>query len=351
MSGTDSKTVYFSAAARDYLLVLRKPAGSWQPRSHAVAVLTDLSDVRSATRRGGVWLAGLTACGISLLAFLGHRIARTITLPVGELANMAGQIASGNRAVRVDVRRQDEVGALAHSLNSMAERLSRYEQQVADQSRLLTLGELSAKVAHEIRNPLTAIKMQLQLLEDEIPTAAGPRLATLLDEVRRLELIVAATLQLGRPDQLSRRPLDLNALVAEVLDLVGPQFRHRHIVISSSLATGLPECQLDADRIKQIMLNLLNNAADELPNGGHIGVSTRLLATRGIALEVSDSGPGIPVDKRDTLFEQTSSYKSSGFGLGLRVTRELVELHGGTIEVADSELGGVLIRVIFPAEI
>jgi signal transduction histidine kinase len=264
---------------------------------------------------------------------------------------MAGQIASGNRAVRVDVRRQDEVGALAHSLNSMADRLSRYEQQVADQSRLLTLGELSAKVAHEIRNPLTAIKMQLQLLEDEVPAAARPRLATLLDEVRRLELIVAATLQLGRPDQLSRRALDLNALVTEVLDLVGPQFGHRHIATTLSLATGLPQCQLDADRVKQIMLNLLNNAADELPNGGHIRVSTKKLVTGGIALEISDSGPGIPVEKREALFEQTSSGKSSGFGLGLRVTRELVELHGGTIEVADGELGGVLIRVIFPVEI
>ena len=98
----------------------------------------------------------------------------------------------------MDIRRQDEVGALGISLNSMADRLERYEQQVADQSRLLTLGELSAKVAHEIRNPLTAIKMQLQLLEDEASAEAKPRLDALLDEVRRLELIVATTLQLGR---------------------------------------------------------------------------------------------------------------------------------------------------------
>jgi len=348
--GTSRETIYFSSGGSDYLLVLHKPEGSWQPQTRAVAVLSDLSDVRSATRRGGFWLAGLTAFGISLLAFLGHRIALSITVPVGELAAMAGLIAAGDRSARVDIRRQDEVGALGISLNSMADRLERYEQQVADQSRLLTLGELSAKVAHEIRNPLTAIKMQLQLLEDEASAEAKPRLDALLDEVRRLELIVATTLQLGRPEQLSRQPLNLNSLVTEILDLVGPQFRHRHIDLTTTLAGHLPACPLDADRVKQIMLNLLNNAADELPRGGRIIVGTRLVPARGIALEVADSGPGISMDKRESLFDQSTSGKPSGFGLGLRVTRELVELHSGTIEVADSELGGALIRVVFPVE-
>jgi signal transduction histidine kinase len=348
--GTSRDTIHFSSGARDYLLVLHRPDGQWQPRGRAVAVLTDLSDVRRATRRGGLWLAGLAACGISLLALLGHRIARSITVPVGELANMASHIAAGNRTVRVNIHRQDEVGALALSLNSMADRLEMYEQQVADQSRLLTLGEMSAKVAHEIRNPLTAIKMQLQLLEDGAPEAARPRLAALLDEVRRLELIVATTLQLGRPEQLSRQAMDLNGPVKEVLDLVGPQLQHRHIVTTATLGNGLPECLLDANRVKQILLNLINNAADELTRGGRINVGTRLLTDRKIALEVADSGPGIAPDMRESLFDRTRSGKSSGFGLGLRVTRELVELHGGTIEVAASELGGVLIRVIFPVE-
>ena len=123
------------------------------------------------------------------------------------------------------------------------------------------------------------------------------------------------------------------------------------VMAYNEMQTDLPECRLDADRVKQIMLNLLNNAADELPQGGSIRVSTSLLHARGIALDIADSGPGIPPHKRETLFDQAHSGKPSGFGLGLRVTRELVELHGGAIEVADSELGGVLVRVIFPVEI
>jgi signal transduction histidine kinase len=348
--GSIRDTSYFSVGAHRYLLVLRKPEANLPPNTGAIAVLSDLSDVRQATRQGGIWLASLAAFGISLLALLGHWIARSITLPVGELATMASRIAGGDRAIRADIHRQDEVGALAQSLNRMADRLGTFEQQVADQSRLLTLGELSAKVAHEIRNPLTAIKMQLQLLEDEAGSAGKSRLPALLNEVRRLELIVATTLQLGRPDQLLRQPLAINDLVLEVLDLVGPQFRHRNIETTTSLASPLPECFLDADRVKQILLNLLNNAADELPEGGRIHVATRLLPNQCIALETADSGPGIPPEERDSLFRRSSSGKPSGFGLGLKVTRELVELHNGTIEVADSELGGVLIRVIFPLE-
>lgn len=349
-SNATRKRIYLSADNRDYLLILRKFDGDARSRHHAVAALTDLSDVKIATRRGAIWLAGLAFCGISLLAYIGHRIARSITVPVSELATMAGSIAGGDRAVRANIYRQDEVGMLAQSLNSMAERLAMYEQQVAERSRLLTLGELSAKVAHEIRNPLTAIKMQLQLLEDESPQAANHRLLSVLDEVRRLELIVTGTLQLGRPDKLERQLLDLNGLVTEVFSLLKPQFEHKRIIMATELASNLPKCWLDADRTKQILINLMNNAADELPEGGHIRVTTALAENRGVALEVADSGPGIPDGRGAILFDEATSTKPSGFGLGLRVIRELVELHGGTVEVADSELGGAMFRVVFPVE-
>jgi signal transduction histidine kinase len=347
---TTKETINFTAAKRNYLLILYKSDPDLQSRHQAVAALMDLSDVNRATHRGGLWLAGLAACGIAILAFIGHWVARSITVPIGELATMAGSIAAGDRAMRVNVRRQDEVGILAQSLNSMAERLAMYDQQVAEQSRLLTLGELSAKVAHEIRNPLTAIKMQLQLLEDDLPATPKSRLHSLIDEVRRLELIVSSTLQLGRPEKLERQLLNLNSLVTDVVYLLKPQFEHQRIMIATELAANLPDCWLDANRVKQIMLNLMNNAADELPEGGQLVVRTVPAENRDIVLEVADSGPGIPGWQRSTLFDRVTSGKPSGFGLGLRVTRELVELHGGTIEVAESGLGGALFRVVFPAE-
>ena len=342
---------HLSVDGRNYLLVLRQADRGRQSRYQAVAAFSDLSDVRLATRRGGLWLAALAFCGITLLALIGYRIARSITVPVAELAAMAGTIAGGNRSVRVDVHHRDEVGALAQSLNTMAEHLEHFEQQVVEQSRLATLGELSAKVAHEIRNPLTAIKMQLQLLEDELAEDAKPRLESVLDEVSRLELIVSSTLQLGRPNELQRQPADLNQLVSEVIRLLEPQLQHRQIDMQVELGKCLPPCLLDAGRVKQIMLNLMNNAADELSAGGVIRVRTALVQGDHLALEVADSGAGIPAGRRAQLFEHSISNKSTGFGLGLRVTRELVELHGGSIDVGESDLGGALFRVLFPLEI
>jgi signal transduction histidine kinase len=337
-------------SGRDYLLVLQRAEARWLPDYSAVLAFAELSDVQSATQRGGLWLAGLTFCGISLLAFVGHLVARSITVPVGELSAMAGRIAAGDRAVRVDIHRRDEVGALAQSLNSMAQRLAQYEQQLVEQSRLATLGELSVKVAHEIRNPLTAIKMQMQLLADELPEAALARLDSMLDEVRRLELIVASSLQLGHPEKLDRRLLDLNTLVRDVVHLMEPQLQHRHIEVDTVLGEALPQVLLDGDRVKQILLNLLTNAMDELAQGGRIRVSTTRQDNAALVLEVCDSGTGVPQRQRETLFEKSDSSKATGFGLGLRVTRELIELHGGTIEIADSDMGGALFRVRFPME-
>ena len=332
----------------EYLLAIKAaPAGRLQ-EYRAVLALTDMADVQAATRRGGLLLAGLTFFALSLLAFIGHLVARTITGPVAELANMAGKIAGGERDVRVDVPRRDEVGTLAHSLNIMAETLSRYEAQVAEQSRLATMGELSVKMAHEIRNPLTAIKMQLQLLGDDIEDASDSRLAPILDEVRRLELIVSSSLQLGHPEKLERVRLDLNGLVRDVLRLTEPQFQHRRIEVRQLLEDGLPPVLLDGDRIKQILLNLLTNAMDELGNGGTVRVTTSSEADGYVALIVEDSGSGVPPSQRDGLFEQSESTKSTGFGLGLRVTGELVELHGGSIAVADSDLGGARFLIRFP---
>lgn len=340
----------FSAQGRDFLLVMRAPDAEPGSRQNAVIAFSDLSDVRSATRLGGLWLAALAFCGITLLALIGYRVARSITVPVGELASMAGDIAAGQRSVRVDVRREDEIGALAKSLNSMAERLAGYEKQMVEQSRLATLGELSAKLAHEIRNPLTAIKMQLQLLEDEVAPPARQRLAGLMDEVSRLELVVAGTLQLGRPDPLQRQSVQLNDIVDEVVRLLEPQFQHRQIEIRGEFADGLPPCLVDIARVKQILLNLLNNAADELPDGGIIEVSSALAPNDCVLLQVADSGGGVPRDQRDGLFERSGSDKATGFGLGLRVTRELVQLHGGSIEVGSSTLGGASFRVVLPLE-
>jgi signal transduction histidine kinase len=255
------------------------------------------------------------------------------------------------------VHRQDEVGELANSLNEMSERLKTYENEISENSRLAAIGKTAARVAHEIRNPLTAIKMNVQLMgetnkdnkEDQAQT-----ITALLDEIRRLELIVSGTLQQNQgqktPLKLARN--DLNQIINEVVNLMAPQFNHRKILIKSELSEALPLANLDTDKVKQILLNLLLNAADAMPTGGNIMLSSyENFDNNEIHLLVEDSGPGIPLDQREHLFSANISNKPGGFGLGLLLCKELMQMHRGKISVDESKLGGASFHLIFPLEV
>ena len=139
-----------------------------------------------------------------LLAWFGHYFTRGISRPVSDLASMADRIADGERDISSDYTANNEVGQLAGALNGMAQRLTVYESKLARQSHLEGLGDLAARMAHEVRNPLTALKMQLQLLQERVPRDEGERVSRLLDEIRRMELIVDSALTLGAPLQLNR---------------------------------------------------------------------------------------------------------------------------------------------------
>jgi len=209
---------------------------------------------------------------------------------------------------------------------------------------------MAARIAHEVRNPLTAIKMQMQLLSEAVGVTDKPRVARVLEEIGRLELIVASTLTMARPQRLDTRPLDLTAEVSAVCELFAAQLAHRHISLTTQFQPGIT-CNLDGDRFKQVVFNLLTNAADAMPAGGTIRVSTRREEQRGqVLLAVEDSGPGIDAEQQDTLFKTAGSGQVNRLGIGLRLSRELVELHGGSISADRSpELGGARFTVRFPA--
>jgi len=350
-SGSRHESLRVEQAGRTYLVSLQGLAPQRDPRYQAVVAVADLSDARRATRQAALWLAAVAGVAVLAVAAVGHWIARRITGPIGDLAALAGRIAAGDRGSRVEPAGPTELRALADSLNAMAERLEGFERQVAESSRLAGLGQIAARVAHEIRNPLTAIKMQLQLLAESAEGPLRETVSGLLDEVRRLELVVGGTLQLARPGALRRAPADLNTLVGEVLGLLAPQLAHRGVAVSTHLSDTVPPLMLDADRVKQVLLNLLVNAADALPEGGRVRVATAYDAARRQALlDVDDDGPGVPAERRREIFSDGASDKPGGLGLGLRLSRELVDLHGGRIEVGESDLGGARFRVALPPD-
>ncbi len=335
---------------RAFKAVLRPSSAERDSRYVALAVLSPLDDVDRAVRQATWMVGGLSLLSLLVLATLGHRIALGITRPLAGLARMAREIAAGRRRTHVPVDRRDEIGELAAALNAMASEIASYEERLARSARLAALGQLAARLAHEIRNPLTAIKMQIQLLEENLVADDRPIAATVLAEIKRLELVVANTLDMGRKISLDLRPTDLNGVVAEVSNLLIPQLRHRGIVLETELEPGLPEFRADADRIKQLLLNLLLNAADALAEGGKIGVYTRLRGDGQAVLAVEDSGPGIDPRHARELFDPLYTKKADGFGLGLAISAEIAKLHGGALEVSSGGLGGACFSAMFPLE-
>jgi signal transduction histidine kinase len=285
-----------------------------------------------------------------LLVLLQYLLVRGVTEPVRRLVAMANGIAAGRREVRADTTSGGELAALAQALNDMTARLASYEEELAEHSRFAALGEMAARMAHEVRNPLTGLKLHLELLGERARPDQAATIARLLDEVNRLELIVASSLSLTGTQRAAPQPSDPVAVLEEVLQLMEPSLRHRHIELQRRL-TPLPTTSLDRDRFKQLLLNLLANAADALPGGGTVLVATSADPTQGsVTVSVEDSGPGFE-DEAAVAAAGHGSRKPFGLGLGLRLCREIAAEHHGRLELGRSEaLGGARATIELPAD-
>jgi signal transduction histidine kinase len=219
-----------------------------------------------------------------------------------------------------------------------------YFTDLTRQSRLAGLGDLASRVAHEIRNPLTTLKMQLQLLQEKASPDDAGRIGKLLNEIRRMDMIVESSLTLGAPLTLQRGSVQPDELIADLIDLLRPTLDHRGIELQ--IAPHYPaEINADQNRLRQALLNLINNAADELSDGGIIRVSTAAASTNDtMEFSVEDSGPGLNEPASDK-----ESRKPFGLGLGLSICREIVEQHGGElIASASASLGGARFTIRLP---
>ena len=320
-----------------------------EPRYSALVAVAPLGDAASAATRAARWL-GLAM--LAATAFLGAvllTLVRNITRPLAQLSAFADQIAAGEREQRLALPRADEIGALGESLNTMMVRLGGYESRLASRSRMSALGEMSARVAHEIRNPLTGLKLHLQLLAERIDARELDRVEQLLTEVQRLELLISSTLLLGGEQPLDAAPTRIEPLLKEVLDLMGPSFAHRGIHAASRCDDAL-QASVDRGRVRQALLNLVVNAADAMPQGGRllIGAKCDAAASR-VQIQVEDSGPGVPDDMRARLHDAPFSTKPFGLGLGLTICRDVAAVHGGELLIERSaELGGARFVIALP---
>jgi signal transduction histidine kinase len=220
------------------------------------------------------------------------------------------------------------------------------EAQAQMDDRLAFVGGLAAGLAHEIRNPLNVLSMNLQMLEEDVSGRLGAEggearlyLATLQGEIRRLSHLVDNFLTYARPGQPRFESRDLNQVAAATCLLVRPQFEARHVVLREDLAPFLPAVDLDEALIRTAIMNILMNAAQILPKGGQVTVKTAVSPDGGVALSVTDDGPGIKPEDRGKVFDVFYSNRPGGTGLGLAIAARILEAHGGGISV-ESGPGG-----------
>lgn len=345
---TDRGTFRLESPVRS-IAVYQAIATANDPRYSALVAVAPLADAEAAARRAAGWLGLAMLAAAALLGVLLLAIVRNMTRPLSQLSALADRIAVGEREQSLDLHRADEIGALAEALNSMMERLREYESRLSSRSRLSALGDISARLAHEIRNPLTGLKLHLQLLAERVDPTESARVAQLLTEVQRLELLVSSTLMLGREQTAECEPTALAGLIDEVADLMGPSLSHRGVEVERR-CDELLHASVDAVRLRQAILNLVTNAADAMPQGGRLLVVAETdIAHATVTIAVEDSGPGVPEAIRTGLLDAPASTKPFGLGLGLAVCRDVAAAHGGTLRIeCSTELGGARFVITLP---
>lgn len=272
----------------------------------------------------------VSAIGLLVVAWVGVRIARNLAAPIEQLAASTEALAKGDFEHKVDIASEDEIGRLAASFNSMLDAIRRLQDERVRAEKLAALGQVTAGIAHEIRNPLTAMKMTLQILLDAEP--AGDRresLSVVLKEAERLQLAVDGLLAYAKPPALSLAPANLNDVVRGALGVLDAQVKHIGVSIETGLG-DLPRVPLDASRMHQVVVNLLLNAVQAAGADGCVKVVTDSCGDK-VRLSITDSGPGIPAEARPRVFEPFFTTKTGGIGLGLAVSKRLVDDHGGSL--------------------
>ena len=223
------------------------------------------------------------------------------------------------------------------------------------QSQYTEIAKLAGGLAHEIRNPLSTIALNLDLLLEDLAVGDSPRERRMLQKVAllrkqcvHLERLLNDFLQFARVGSLEQQPADLNGLVQEFIDFYQPQAKELGIEISPHLAANLPAVNIDLQLFLQVLTNLSRNAQQAMPRGGVLELQTY---SRGgcVNLEIIDTGEGMSPETQEKMFDTFFSTKPGGSGLGLPTVRKIVEVHGGTIQ-CDSEIGrGTRFCISLPA--
>lgn len=301
----------------------------------------------------------LAACGCTAGLLTGFALARGVTRSLAQLSipvrDAAGKLFPVVGPITVSsAARADELEAalqrLAAEVGTVVGRLQAAERDAARREQLAAVGQLAAGLAHEMRNPLTAIKVLVQAATRRADGAGlcGRDLAIVREEVDRLAGTIQTFLDFARPPRPEARRVDAAAVARDVLGLVAARATQQGVRLDPCPPSGPVVVQADPAQLRQLVLNLVLNALDATPAGGTVAVTARTQPLWAL-VEVADTGSGLPGELGDRIFDPFVSTKETGTGLGLTICRRVAEAHGGALTAADRPGGGAVFTVRLPA--
>ncbi len=270
------------------------------------------------------------------------------------LGREAEDVASVSVSADGDLRNLDkQIGHVVRRVEEVAERLQRQQRDLLRAEQLSAVGQLAASVAHEVRNPLTSVKMLVEaalrprnrkpLTPDDLQVIHG--------EIARLEQTVQGLLDFARLPTPQRAPCDLRQMVSHAVELVQARANQLRVRITVRCPEGPVAANVDRGQLCTVLVNLLLNSLDAMPRGGHLEVALAASPVTGVGITVADTGCGIPPEMSGRLFTPFASTKPTGTGLGLSISRRIVEEHGGRLTGANRPEGGACFTLSLPADV
>ena len=289
---------------------------------------------------GAVWLVSL-----AWLVYLAHRMSR----PIQQLTTGLSGLAGGNLKARIEGNRNDEIGQAIAAFNFTASELERSRDRLVYLTQIASWQTLARKMAHELKNSLTPIRLTVEEMLARQPQADRQFLAEaatiVVDEIETLERRVRAFSEFSAEPAVRLTALDLNGLLEERISFL--KSSHPGVEYRIEVEPALPQAVGDADRVKGILTNLLENGAEAAGPGGKVLGKTYVSGDQ-VIIEVHDSGPGLSAEAAKTLFEPSISFKSRGMGLGLSIARKDALMCSGDLMLVPGLLGGAGFRLILP---
>ncbi|NJD56772.1 MAG: HAMP domain-containing protein, partial [Nitrospirae bacterium] len=299
-------------------------------------------------------LAAALVFGIGML--LTVYLAKSYTKPIEEVVAVAESVASGNLDHELNTDRKDEIGNLAQSFNHMVERLREQrnlEEKLRKAEHLAGIGQFATSIAHEIKNPLNFISLSIDLIREKYKPSDSPGqknfdalIVNIKNEIQRVSRFAESFLEYGRPLELNRRMTDICMLVDDVIDLVAAKAQKEKIEIEKVYESS-PKLLIDPEFMKTCLYNIILNAFHAMPMGGKLRIVTRQAGDR-FQLGIEDTGIGIPEEQLARIFDPFFTTKRTGLGLGLALTKRVIEEHKGKVDISSSEGKGTTVITTLP---